>query len=150
MLGSTVVPADAVLDPHLPHWSFHGQNGHITFELHRNATIITVVIESDFPESIPRDIRIWTFVPESKQGPRHSRSPDTPIFPYQSEDRGLFPLLLGDVIFQEGSTPRERKYHVPHGRHAYTPIGMVMLEFLSNGDGNFTRIRFVRILGIPS
>lgn len=53
VLGSTVVPAEAVLDPQQPHWSFPGQAGHITFKLHRNATLTAIVIKSDFPNSIP-------------------------------------------------------------------------------------------------
>lgn len=150
MGGSTIVPADAALDPYLPHWSFLGQTGHIALELHRNAAITTIIIESDFPNSIPHKIRIWTFVPKPERGPRHSQSPVTPPFSYLSGDRGLSPLLLGDVVFQVGSTAREHRYHVPRRCHAYTPVRVVMLEFLSNGGDGITQIRRIRILGVPS
>lgn len=150
MLGLTVVPADAALDPYLPHWSFLGQTGHIALELHRNATIITVIIESDFPDAIPHDIRIWTFTPKFGQDPRRARSPNAPHFPYHLEDKQFSPLLLGDAFFQAGSTPREHRYNVPHGWHVRMPIGVVVLEFLSNGGSDVTRIDRIRILGIPS
>ena len=149
VLGSTV-PADAVLDPRLPHWSFFSQPGFITLELHRNATVMVIIVESDFPDSIPHDIRIWTLVPKSEPGLCRPRSPGVPSFPYQSEDQGLSPLFLGDAVFQAGSTPWKHRYHVPRGCNAYVPIGVVMLEFLSNGGDNITRIHLIRILGIPS
>lgn len=150
VLGLTVVPPEAVLDKNLPHWSFPGQSGHIAFELHQNATITTVIVESDFPESIPHTVRIWTFVHKPKQVLCCSQSLNVPPFPYPLGTRDLFPLLLGDVTFQTGTDLRERKYHIPRGFYGHVPVGVVMLEFLPNGGGEFTRIDHIRILGIPS
>ena len=150
VLGLTTVPADVVLDPGPPHWSFLGQTGHITLKLHRNSTVTSIIIESDFPDSIPHNIRIWTFGPNPGQGPCRSWSLDGPSLPYQSKEQDLFPLFLGNATFQVGSTPGEHRYHISHGRRASMPTGMIMLEFLSNGGHRITRIRAIRVLGIPS
>lgn len=150
VLNLVVVPPEAVLDPHLPHWSFLGQSGQITFELHRNATITTVIIESDFPNSMPKEIRMWAFAQKPKQHSCRSQPLNTPSFPYRLENQDLSPLLLGDVFFQAGSTPREYRYHIPRGCYGHIPIGMIMLEFLSNGGDEITRIGLIRVLGIPS
>lgn len=150
VLGLTVVPPEAALDPHLPHWSFLGQSGHIAFELHRNATITTVIIQSDFPDSVPHSVRIWTFVQKPKQLSCRLQPLNTPSFPHRLENRDLSPLLLGDVFSQASSTPGEYSYHIPRGCYGHIPIGMVMLEFLSNRGSDITRIGLIRVLGIPS
>jgi hypothetical protein len=148
--GLTIVPPESVLDKNLPHWSIPGQSGHIAFELHRNATITAVIIESDFPQSIPHTIRIWTFVRKSEQVQCCSQSGDTLSFPYQLGTRDLIPLLLGDVAFQTGSALREHRYPIPRGCYGNVPVGTVMLEFLPDGGSDITRIGHIRVLGIPS
>ena len=150
VLGLTAVPVDAVLDPRLPHWAFLGDSGHITLELHTNATVSTVIIESDFPESMPHDVHVWAFVPKIKQGRRNESLQVTPPLLHQFEDRGLFPLFLGNLSLGEGSVPGDHRYHIHRQAQAYTPTMVVMLEFLSNGGADITRIRLIRILGIPS
>lgn len=150
IMGSAVVPADAVLDPRLPRWSFFGQTGHITLALHRNATLITVIIESDFPDSIPHNMRIWTFMPKSRRGLCRLRPLDIPSPQQQSGGRGLSLLFLGDAVSQAGSTAWERRYHAPRGCYAHVPTDVVMLEFFSDGGDDITRIRLIRVLGIPS
>ena len=150
ILGLTVVPADAVLDPNLPHWSFLGGSGHVTFELHKNATISTIVIESDFPESMPQDIRVWVFVPEVEQGCCDEPLSVTPPLLHRFEDRGLSPLFLGNISVGEGSVPGDHRYHIHRRSQTRIPAMVVMLEFLSNGGTDVTRIRLIRVLGIPS
>lgn len=150
VLGLTAVPVDAVLDPRLPHWAFLGDSGHVTLELHTNATISTVIIKSDFPESMPHDIRVWAFVPKIKQGRQNESLQVTPPLLHQFEDRGLFPLFLGNLSLGEGSVPGDHRYHIHRQAQAYIPTMVVMLEFLSNGGADITRIRLICILGIPS
>ena len=148
VLGLPVVSAQAILEKDMPHWSFHGQTGHIAIELHRNATLTTVIIESDFPDSIPHSIRIWTFISQLDRCPCCPQPP-APAFAPWVKSSNLFPLLLGDAPFRAGSTPREREYHIPPGCCGRIPVGMVIVEFLSNGGSDVTRIDLVRILGVP-
>lgn len=150
VLGLTAVPADAVLDPHLPHWAFLGDSGYITLQLHSNATISTIIVESDFVESIPHHIRVWAFVPKTKRGHSDESLLVTPPLLDRFEDRGLFPIFLGNISLGEDSVPGGHRYHVHSRIQALTPAMVVMLEFLSNGGSNITRIRLIRILGIPS
>ena len=149
VFGLTAVPAEAVLDPHLPHWSFFGRSGYITLELHSNATLTTIVIESDFPDSMPHNIRVWALVPRLKQDLYHSQLPAVPPFPFEFKGQDFSPLLLGDSSFQTGSSLGERRYRVPRGSYGHVPIGMVTLEFLSNGGNGNTRIGLIRVLGSP-
>lgn len=149
-LGLTAVPADAVLDPRLPHWAFPGDSGHLTLELHTNATISAVIIESDFPESMPHDIRVWAFVPKIKQSRHEEPLSVTPSLLHRFEDRGLFPLFLGNISIGEDSVPGDHRYRIHRRARAHTPTMVVMLEFLSNGGADITRIRLIRILGSPS
>ena len=150
VLGSPTSSAEVVLDPLLPHWSFFGRSGYITLLLHAEATLTTIVIESDFPDSMPHDLRVWAFVPRHNQDPCFSQLEISPSFPYQLKDWDLSPLLVGDIAPQANSNSTEHRYHVPRGPCGHIPVGMIMLEFLSNGGSEMIQIRLIRVLGVPS